>query len=151
MLGAAAARAVSVNVNYRYVEDELASLLDDAAARAVVFHSTFASTLAPIIERLRERPRLLLQVADESGGDLLPGALDYEDTLAASSPETPPTQPDPDDLYILYTGGTTGMPKGTLSAADMALAALVGILPEGLLDTCSFADALSSSSRRSVG
>ena len=57
---------------------------------------------------------MLLQVADESGNDLLPGALDYEEALASSPAELPPVEPTPDDLYILYTGGTTGMPKGVL-------------------------------------
>ena len=57
---------------------------------------------------------LLLQVADESGNDLLPGAVDYEAALASSTPELPPVELTPDDLYILYTGGTTGMPKGVL-------------------------------------
>jgi len=58
--------------------------------------------------------RLLLQVADASGEPLLPGALDYEAALAAASPAGPPVTPSSDDLYILYTGGTTGAPKGVL-------------------------------------
>ena len=69
---------------------------------------------------------LLLQVDDDSGTPLLPGAVDYEAALAAADPR-PPRAPQPDDLYILYTGGTTGMPKGVLWRQADFLAACLGI------------------------
>ena len=112
MLGAFKARAAPFNVNYRYVEEELLYLFENADARAVIFHACFAPTLARIRERL-PRIRLWLQVDDGSGEPLLEGALDYEEALASASP-APPRDLSPDDLYILYTGGTTGMPKGVL-------------------------------------
>ncbi|MHB8437953.1 MAG: acyl-CoA synthetase [Acidimicrobiales bacterium] len=113
MLGAYKARVAPFNVNYRYVEEELRYLLTDAKARGLVYHATFAPILAKILPELPELT-LLLQVADESDEELLPGALDYEDALASVSPEPLDVDPSPDDLYILYTGGTTGMPKGVL-------------------------------------
>ncbi|MGW4125435.1 acyl-CoA synthetase [Nocardia sp. NPDC004711] len=141
MLGAATARAASFNVNYRYVEAELTYLLDDASARAIIYHARFAPTLAAVLDSLRERPVLLLQVADESGNALLPGALDYEEALAASSPDAPRTAPDADDLYLVYTGGTTGMPKGTMWAqADILESALAAFLPAGLFDVTTLAE-----------
>ncbi len=113
MLGALKARAASFNINYRYVAEELRYLLDDAQATAIVVHSQFAPVLAEVLADL---PRLttILQVADDSGNDLLPGAVWYEDALAAASPERPEVQWSADDLYMLYTGGTTGMPKGVM-------------------------------------
>ncbi len=111
MLGAFRARVAPFNVNYRYVEDELVYLLDNAGCRALVYHAAFAPTLAPIAGRLGVE--VLIQVADDSGHDLLPGAVDYEEALAGVVPDDGP-EPSPDDLYILYTGGTTGMPKGVL-------------------------------------
>jgi fatty-acyl-CoA synthase len=141
MVGAAAARAASLNVNYRYVEAELAYLLDDAHARAIIYHARFAPTLAAVLGALRKPPALLLQVADDSGAALLPGAFDYEDALAASSAESPPTSPDPDDLYLVYTGGTTGMPKGTLWAQGAILeSGLAASFPEGFFQAPSLAD-----------
>ncbi len=100
-------------------------------AKAIVYHSAFAPTLAEVRDSL---PTLsvLLQVADDSGNDLLPGAEWYEDALAAASAEAPPVTPSPDDLYILYTGGTTGMPKGVLwRQADIFVAALGGRRNDG--------------------
>ncbi|MEB4211110.1 AMP-binding protein [Mycobacterium sp. 94-17] len=141
MLGATGARAASLNVNYRYVQAELAYLLNDASPRAIIYHARFAPTLAAVLDLLREPPVLLLQVAEESGNALLPGALDYEDALSASSAATPPTAPTADDLYLLYTGGTTGMPKGTMwTQADILEGAVAGFLPDGMFDAASLAD-----------
>jgi 3-oxocholest-4-en-26-oate---CoA ligase len=113
MLGSFKARVAPFNVNYRYVAEELRYLFADSQAEAVVVHSQFAPTLAEVLPDLT-RLQVILQVADSSGHPLLPGAVWYEDALAASSPDEPPVTPSPDDLYILYTGGTTGMPKGVL-------------------------------------
>ncbi|BBZ10030.1 acyl-CoA synthetase [Mycobacterium branderi] len=141
MLGAAAARAASFNVNYRYVEAELAYLLNDASARAIIYHARFAPTLAAVLPSLREQPALLLQVADESGNALLPGALDYEHVLAAASADAPPTEPDPDDLYLLYTGGTTGMPKGVMwTQAEILESGVGAFFPAGMFEVSSLAE-----------
>ncbi len=129
MIGATKARVAPFNVNYRYVEDELAFLLRDAQARAVVYHACFAPRLARVLEKLA-RPALLLQVDDGSGEPLLPGALDYERALAGSSDGPVPVRPSDDDLYIVYTGGTTGMPKGVLwRQRDVFFAAMGGRVP----------------------
>lgn len=113
MLGALKARVCSMNVNYRYVAEELHYLLTDAQATAIVVHSQFAPTLTEVLPQLPHL-RVILQVDDESGNDLLPGAVWYEDALAAASPERPTVDWSGDDLYMLYTGGTTGMPKGVM-------------------------------------
>jgi fatty-acyl-CoA synthase len=133
MLGAFKARAVPFNVNYRYVEEELRYLFENADARAVIYHARFAPTLAKI---RRDLPKLelFLQVADDSGEGLLEGAQDYEHALANATPEQP-TDLSPEDLYILYTGGTTGMPKGVLwRQADIYPAALAGPQPRCSLE-----------------
>ena len=126
MIGCFGACAVPINVNYRYVADELAYLFNDAGVGAIVFQSTFAPVLAQAVEQLTERPALLVQVDDGSGLVLLDGARWYEDWLAASAPSAPQTARTPDDLYALYTGGTTGMPKGVLWRQGDAFVPLFG-------------------------
>ncbi len=113
MLGSFKARVAPFNVNYRYVAEELRYLLLDSNASAMVVHSQFVPTLTEVLPDLPNL-RVILQIPDESGNDLLPGAVWYEDTLAAASADKPAVEWSPDDLYILYTGGTTGMPKGVL-------------------------------------
>ena len=109
MLGAFKARVAPFNVNYRYVAEELRYLLDNAKARIVVYHDAFAPTLAEVLADLPDIA-LLVQVPDDSGNDLLPGAIRYDDLLAEGSEVPVQVQLSPVDLYILYTGGTTGMP-----------------------------------------
>nr|MBO2501970.1 hypothetical protein [Thermoanaerobacterales bacterium] len=125
MIGAWKARAASVNVNYRYVAGELAHVLRDSGAVAVVYHGAFAATLAEVLPELPQ-VRLLLQVDDGSGAPLLPGARWYEEALAAATPR-PPRDLSPDDRYVLYTGGTTGRPKGTLWRQGDFLATALGV------------------------
>ncbi len=112
MIGAYRARVAPFNVNYRYVADELVYLLADAGAAAVMYHAQFAPTLAEALPDLP--PVRLIHVDDESGNEPLPGAVRYEELLAAHSAEPLDLALSPDDLYLLYTGGTTGMPKGVL-------------------------------------
>jgi len=131
MLGAFKSRTAPFNVNYRYVEEELVYLLRDARARAIVYHACFAPTLARILPKLPEL-EVLLQVEDGSGQARLPGAVDYEAALASASPAPLDVALAPDDLYILYTGGTTGMPKGVLwRQSDIFFGALGGRGPAG--------------------
>jgi acyl-CoA synthetase (AMP-forming)/AMP-acid ligase II len=129
MLGAYKARVAPFNVNHRYVAEELRYVLHDAGARAIVYHSAFAPTLAAVRDQLPEL-ELLLQVPDDSGEALLPGGEWYEEALAAASPELDGDLVrawSPDDLYLLYTGGTTGMPKGVMwRQADIFVGALGG-------------------------
>jgi fatty-acyl-CoA synthase len=109
---------VPVNTNYRYTDDELVYLWDNADAAAVVFHGTFTET----IERIRDRlplVRLWLWVDDGSGP--CPAWAEPFEEAAASMPAGRTRAPwgrDGDDLIMLYTGGTTGSPKGTMWRQD---------------------------------
>ena len=113
MLGCFKARVAPFNVNYRYVAEELTYLLNDSQATAIVVHSQFAPILLEVLPSL-PRLRVIIQVRDGSANELLPGAVWYEDALEQSLATKPDVVWSGDDLYILYTGGTTGMPKGVL-------------------------------------
>lgn len=127
MIAAARARAAAVNVNWRYTAEEMAGVFDDARVAAVVYHGRFAAEVAGALARLAVAPRLVLRVDDGTPDSLLPGALDYEASLAAAEPAAPDPDWSGDDRYVLYTGGTTGRPKGVLWRQDDFAATCLGI------------------------
>ena len=101
-----------VNVNYRYRAEELIYLLDNSDSEVVIFHASYAPRIKEIRDSL-PKIKLYIQVDDGCGEPLLDGALDYETALTSSDP-LPFTPSAFDDRYMLYTGGTTGMPKGVM-------------------------------------
>jgi len=108
-------RAIPVNVNYRYLEDELAYLLDNADCEALVFHSSLGDRVARVAPRM-PKLRLLVEVDDgpaSDGSRGVPRAENYDDLQRRLAPAARVT-PRGDEVYMLYTGGTTGMPKGVM-------------------------------------
>ncbi len=150
MIASYRARAVPINVNYRYVAEELAYLLVDAGTRALVYHSCFAEQVAAVRAQV---PTLdvLVQVPDESGADLLPGAVWWEDAVA--TPEDAAVLPEPtgDDLYVVYTGGTTGMPKGVLWRQDDMYVTSMGGTPFGTTEPFASYEAIAENARNAGG
>jgi fatty-acyl-CoA synthase len=113
MIAGYRARVAPFNVSYRYVEEELVYLLADSQATVLAYNAEFAPRVAAIRDRLPQL-KLLIQVADDSGNELLPGAVDYESIVSTPAPAAGMPEPTGDDLFVVYTGGTTGMPKGVL-------------------------------------
>jgi 3-oxocholest-4-en-26-oate---CoA ligase len=103
-------RVVPANVNYRYTSDELLALLDNAQAKAMFFDAALRDRVDAVRDHLNGL--LLVEVGGESDATI-PGAHVYEDLIAAHDP-APPMQRRDDDVYLTYTGGTTGLPKGVL-------------------------------------
>jgi 3-oxocholest-4-en-26-oate---CoA ligase len=125
MFGAFKAGLVPINTNYRYQDDELVYLWDNADCVAVVFHGAFTET----IERIRDRvPRVVTWLWVDDGNGPCPGwALPYEDAAAASAERAAgPWGRDGDHIMMTYTGGTTGMPKGVMWRQDDLFRTLVG-------------------------
>ncbi|QXC59418.1 AMP-binding protein [Aquihabitans sp. G128] len=149
-------RAVPVNVNYRYLDDELLYLLEDSEAEVLVFHASLADRVARVRERA-SRVRLWVQV-DDDGSPLVDGAVAYDDVLVGHEPALR-IERSPDDITMTYTGGTTGMPKGVMSrigpGVDAILSSAPPIVGEAPVtdpaDVAAFARRFADSDRRLVG
>lgn len=118
--------AVPINVNYRYVEEELFYLFNDADFKAIFFDAEFGEGLAPLKDRL---PLLQHYIAfdetDTSVSESLQ-SVEYESALDKQSDEALCVERSGDDIYVIYTGGTTGMPKGVIWRQEDVVMALGG-------------------------
>ena len=114
-------RAVPCNVNYRYIAEELAYLLNNADAKAIFFDSSLGYRVAEVVDRCAQL-QLLVQVG---GGDLIDGAVAYEELITSCEP-APRIERSGSDLWFLYTGGTTGNPKAVMWPHDQMIANMGG-------------------------
>ncbi len=119
-------RAIPVNINFRYVEAELRYLFDNADLVALVYQRQFASRIAAVKD---EVPTLRHFVRIEDGSaqdDSMLAPIEYERALGGQSGERDFVDRSGDDIYLLYTGGTTGLPKGVMWRQEDVFFALGG-------------------------
>ena len=143
-------RATPVNVNYRYLDSELAYLLENSDSEAVVYHSSLAAQ----VDKVRERLPLIkawIEVPDDDQHSN--GSYTYDEVLAQATPAARINR-SADDLALFYTGGTTGLPKGVMGtvgggvwAGLGGLAPMLGLPPQDPADIPASAAKLASEGR----
>ena len=137
-------KGVPINVNYRYKEDELVYLLDNADAEAVFYQGCYSSQIESIKEKL-PKVKVFIQV-DDGTAELPKFSVDFEESISSNDPMKRIVRSG-ENIYMLYTGGTTGMPKGVMYNHEGFVSAmlktgtawgLLPIAPEELENTTGF-------------
>src|ERR1700691_1625331 len=119
-------RAVWVNINYRYVHDELRYLSSNADLVALIHQRQCSPRVAALLPELPVLRHVIVIDDDSQEPDPCPDAIGFEEALEGGSPERDFGRRSGDDIYILYTGGTTGMPKGVVWRHEDVFFALGG-------------------------
>ncbi|GAA1856336.1 acyl-CoA synthetase [Actinomadura bangladeshensis] len=110
-------RAVPINVNYRYVENELLYVYRDSDSVALLYDVEFEDRVAATVPEVPELKHLIAV----GGAPSIPGAVAYDEALRDADGARDFPARSGDDLYIIYTGGTTGMPKGVMWSAEQII------------------------------